>query len=278
MNESVFQHSGFRSFLLAHAQAKRSRARGWSYRRWAQDLGLENAATLTRIIKGDRSPGPEVTEKFVHYFAFTPTQAEFFRHLVRLEKTREADVRILILERLRRLHPKRKFQELDHRVFLAISNWYFAAIRESVRLKGASSDAAKISKALRSKVSPAEVKRAIEILIDLDLLARDPATGTLSYAGGIIDTKPDVGSEGAKRYIEQFLDQAKAALRETAIDSHCFTGTAMSIKREKIAEAKRLIHEFKARFLDVVTSEPGDGDVVFQFQTQFFPIVEGEEK
>lgn len=281
MNQGIFQHSCFRSFLLAHAEAKKAKTRGWSYRRWAKDLGLENAATLTRIIKGDRAPGPEITEKFVRYFAFSKSQAEFFKHLVRLEKTREDDVRVLILDRLRKLHPERRFQELDHQTFMAISNWYFCPIRESARMKNAPSDPAEIAKALRSKVTPTQVKEAIEILVKLGLLARD-STGKLKYAGGIIDTKPGIATEGAKRYLEQFLDQARSALRETPIEEHSYFGTAVAIRKDKIPEAKKLIHEFKERFIALVAAEEGQGEIIYQFQSQFFPVLkgtdEGEEK
>jgi uncharacterized protein (TIGR02147 family) len=128
---------------------------------------------------------------------------------------------------------------------------------------------------LRGKVTPGQVKAAIEILVELGLLARDPSTGKVSYAGGIIDTKPGVATEGAKRYIEQFLDQAKAALRETPIEKHSFFGTAVAVRMDKVPEAKRLIHEFKARFIDLVAAEAGQGEAIFQFQTQFFPVLEG---
>jgi uncharacterized protein (TIGR02147 family) len=276
--ESVYQHAGFRNFLLAHAARKKARARGWSYRRWARDLGLENAASLTRILKGDRAPGPEMTEKLVAYFGFAKAEAEFFRHLVRLDKTREGEVRVLLMERLRKLHPRRKFRELDHKAFLAISSWYFMPIRESMRMKDALQDPASIAKTLRGKVTAGEVKRAIEILIELGLLARDGVTGRVSYVDGIVDSRPEEESEGVNRYLEQFLDQAREAVRTTTVEEASFVGTAVAIRRDRLAEAKAMIHEFKARFIELAAAPEGEGDDIYQFQLQFFPVLKGDTK
>ncbi|HUP57388.1 MAG TPA: TIGR02147 family protein, partial [Bdellovibrionota bacterium] len=270
--ESVYQHAGFRNFLLAHAARKKARARGWSYRRWARDLGLENAASLTRILKGDRAPGPEMTEKLVAYFGFAKAEAEFFRHLVRLDKTREGEVRVLLMERLRKLHPRRKFRELDHKAFLAISSWYFAPIRESMRMRHALQDPAAIARALGGKVTPTEVKRAIEILVELGLLCRDAETGKLSYVEGVVDSRHDIESEGVDRYLEQFLDQAKEAVRTTSIDEGSFSGTAVAVRLDRLAEAKAMIRDFKARFIELAAAPEGEGDAVYQFQVQFFPV------
>jgi len=61
----------------------------------------------------------------------------------------------------------------DDKSFQLISNWYCTAIREMVRLDEFFEDPNWISKKLHFKATPTEVSRAIDLLIQTDLLKRD---------------------------------------------------------------------------------------------------------
>ena len=81
--------SDYRSFLLSYAQDMKRRRPSWSYRSWAKKLELGAVSSITKIIQGDRNPGPVLIEKLIRYFKFRERDAQYFRDLVQLHKIKQ---------------------------------------------------------------------------------------------------------------------------------------------------------------------------------------------
>lgn len=82
----LFEFKNYREFLLAYASYQKARYPHWSYGSWARKLGVGGTATITRVLRGDRDPGPLLVEKLIQHFAFSTKEAEYFRSLVHLSK------------------------------------------------------------------------------------------------------------------------------------------------------------------------------------------------
>lgn len=271
--DSVFQYSDFRTFLNDHIQRKKLRNPSWSCGAWARTLGLKNTASISRILMGGRSPGPEITQRLVRYFEFSPQEKSYFEGLVLLAKSKgDPTLSVLLMERLRELTPKRSFTLLNHDTFLAISNWWFYAIREMVRLENFREDPQWIAETLRFKVSAKEVRHALHVLIRLGLLKRESKSGKLIQGNPDVETQNDIACEGSKRNHEQNLDNAKWAVRNLSIHEREFNSVCLNISSHKFVEAKRLIREFEDRFIDLLEAPRNQGDLTCQLQIQFFPF------
>ena len=75
-------------FLHAYAEAAREKNSHWSYGIWARGLGVNDPSSITKILQGQRNPGPDLTEKFVRFFSFSEPEESHFRDLVHLRKLR----------------------------------------------------------------------------------------------------------------------------------------------------------------------------------------------
>ncbi|HUP58160.1 MAG TPA: TIGR02147 family protein [Bdellovibrionota bacterium] len=270
---TVFEFGDYRSFLAHHAVTKKAAQPAWSLGAWAKALDLKATASLTRVLKGDRQPGPEISAKLTRYFKFNEAEKAYFENLVLLDKVGEdSALRVLVMEKLQSLHPKRQFQPLDHDKFLAMSNWYFFAIREMTRQASFKEDAKWIADRLLFKVMPRQIKEAITLMLELGMLKRDAKSGELVHPGGTIDWKADVAGEASKRNHEQNLENAKLALRALPVSEREFTSMCLTISSRRMERAKGLIREFRTKFTDLMEEAEWQGDVTCQLQIQFFPF------
>ncbi len=264
------QFLDYRTFLIAHAQEQKRKNPQWSYGAWAKRLGLGGTATITRIIHGDRHPGPKLVDKLVGYFGFSAREAEYFRDLVQLDKLKtDPKTNTLMLEKLGKKYSTESRRSVDEKTFQTISNWYFLTIREMLRLHHFRLDANWIANMLRFKVNLRQISHAIQILQDLNLITVD-SNGKVVQREGRLETSNDIASEAIKRYHEEMLENAKNSLRNASADEREVSSQTLALNSKNMGRAKELIREFQERFAEVL--EEDQGDQVYQFQIQLFPL------
>lgn len=260
----------YRSFLLAHAQDKKRLSRDWTYGIWARSIGLKDTSSITKIIQGQRHPGPDITKKLINYFRFNEKESLYFSDLVAFQKIKsDPRLSVVLLEKMGKQNPNISSKVLDDKSFSLISNWYCLAIREMVRLESFFEDPNWISKNFNFKVTPKEASRALELLFDLELLSRDKS-GKIKITTGRYSTANDYSSEAIKRFHEATLDNAKQAIRQLSVTEREFSASTFTMKRSNLPQAKQLIREFKERFEELLEEDQGDN--VFQLQIQFYPL------
>ncbi|MGE0528820.1 MAG: DUF4423 domain-containing protein, partial [Bdellovibrionales bacterium] len=266
----LFSITDVRAFLQATTQTCRERNQRWSYGMWARQLGLKSTSSITKIVNGQRDPGRTIVDKLVRHFRFSKRHESYFRDLVHLHKLRHNPrVAVALMERMAKQHPDGNVRLLDDKTFSLISTWYSLAVREMIRMRAFKGNARKIAEALHFDVTWREVKRMIDLLLELGLLIRD-TQGALQVSEGRITTTSDITSEAIKRYHEQMLSHAAHALRAFAVEEREFTGSTLIISAKNLPQAKELIRDFRARFAALL--EETSGDQVYQIQIQFFPL------
>lgn len=268
--ESIFKYTDYRSFLHSYAHdAKRKNPR-WSYGQWAMQLELKGTASLTMVINGQRRPGPLMTQRLSDFFRLKGKEREYFQDLIRLEKVKDDPrLSVLLMEQMSKIHPNQEFRVLDHKTFSAISHWHYYAIREMTRLLDFQENPNWIAKHLYFKITPREVKVAIETLLELGLLKRGSG-GELEVSYGRLDTQNDVADEGIKRFHEQMISHGKEAVRFIPVEEREITASTFTMKVSNVQKAKEMIRKFKQKFCRILEEE--NGEQTYQINIQFFPL------
>jgi uncharacterized protein (TIGR02147 family) len=269
---NIKEFMDYRSYLKSFFELKKSHNPNWSYGVWANKLGLKATSSLTKIITGEREPGPDITQKMVSFFNFNSVEGQYFNDLVRLSKIKDDPrLKMMLMERMGREHPDAHLHVMDDRSLEIISNWFGMTIREMVKLTDFVEDAEWIQKRLMYEISDHEINKTIKDLLHQGLITRDKA-GKLKVSDGLLHTTNDVANEGIKKYHEQMLDNAKKALRLVAIEKREYNAETFVIDEKNLPEAKEFIRDFKSKF--VRNFEEKEGSQVYQLQIQFFPLTE----
>lgn len=266
-----FLYTDYRAYLADYVSRTKARRPQWSYTVWAKQLGLRSSSTLIMIVNGQRNPGPSLLRGFSRFFGFSEAETRYFGDLVRLAKaSRDVKLSLSILEQLEKRNPGRGFKRLDPDAFQAISQWYPYVLREMTALRGFSESPARIARQLAFFVSPERVGAALETLVRLGLLARDPR-GRLGTQSVHLDTQSDVADEGLKRFHEQSLENARRALRETDPAEREISGGCFAIRLRDLPRAKELIRKFQVQLCHEVETVK-DADEVYQLEVAFYPV------
>lgn len=266
------QFLDYRTFLAAHAEEQKRRNPRWSYGAWAKRLGLGGTATITRIVQGDRNPGPKLVDKLVAYFNFSPLEGEYFRNLVRMGRRDHALGETSPLWPARPGHQPEatESKHKEHRAFETISNWYVLAIRELTRIAGARLDPNWIAENFFFGVTPRQAAHALRLLCEGGLISIDPE-GRATKTEAPLQAPQEHTAEALCRYHEEMLNNAKKSLRLKDLQNRVTTALTLVLQQEQIDAAMALIDEFRSKMANLTL--PAQGDTLYQVQVQFFPLV-----
>ena len=86
LKPNVYHYTDVRHYLKDYYLYLKSKNSRFSYNAWSKALGVKDSTTILKVLRGQRNIGPELSEKFLKYFAFPAKQAEYFNDLVTLTK------------------------------------------------------------------------------------------------------------------------------------------------------------------------------------------------
>ena len=273
---NIKHYGDYRDYLSAYFTLKKASNPSFSYGQWSKRLGLKGTSSLTKVIQGEREPGPVITEKIGKYFDFDATEMSYFSDLIRLSKLKDDPrLRMMVMEKMGREFPDAKLKVIDDKSSQIISDWFCLTIREMVRLQDFQEDLSWIQKRLLFPVEVPDIELAIKNLLHQGFIKRD-RSGTLVTSAGLLHTTNDVSSKAIKQYHSQMLDNAKLALKDVDVSLREFSAETLTISTQKIPVAKELIRDFKAKFARLL--EEQSGDETYQLQIQFFPLTKEQNR
>jgi uncharacterized protein (TIGR02147 family) len=265
----------YREFLVNHAEAKQLANPHWNYSMWAKALGLQSTSSLTKVLSGDRKPGPNMVDRLVHYFKFNAEEENQFRSLVLLSKDKTATVMSSLLKRTQKTENALQFRVLELFEFRLVSEWQHLAIRELFRVKNLKLTTQKIKKLLHDDLALETIEKSIALLKSLNLLKKNPQGDYFSSDEQVI-TQNDTPDAAIQSYHEQKLDQAKKRLRDTSVEERCFQSLTLLIDHDDLPKIKLKIRNFIQELEAEVDAKKVNQ--LYQFQLQLFPMSNAFEK
>ncbi len=273
----IFEFTNYRSFLKAYYEDSKKKNPRWSYEAWTRKLGLKNNSSIIKIISEQREAGPAATKKIVDYFKFDNDQRDYLENLIRLSKAKkDPALSVILMQKIQRQFPGKVYRFLNEKEFSAISHWWFYAVRQMTKLKIFKDDPKWISKKLNFKVPPKEVRKAIDILLELGILKRGKKSNKLKFSNENIHTSHDIASEAIKRFHEEMLLNARTAIRSVDIAEREISAQTITVSKNKLSDAKALIRAFEEEFSKLFDTE--GADEVYQLNVQFFPLTKIKER
>src|SRR5690606_7799835 len=149
-----------------------------------------------------------------------------------------------------------------------IADWYYYAILSLSETKDFQSDAGWIAD--RLGISERLASDAIERLVRLGLLGRDPQSKKLIHTGKQFEAISAVANPALKKACRQNLELAQKALEETQFEERDFTAITLCFDPSRMGEAKKMIKNFRRNFSRVM--EQKEKKEVFKLSIQLFPL------
>lgn len=273
--KDVFRYLDYRKFLkdvFAHLKATRP---SFSHRAFARTAGFSSSNYVLLIMQGKRNLSSDGIQKIVGALKLKKGEAEFFENLVRFNQAKTDAERNFYYSRIASNRRYAEAHKLEKEQFEYYSKWYIPAVREMVILEDFKEDPEWIASRLTPPIKPREAAEAIELLLKLGLLVR--ANGKLAQQERHIASGDEVSSLAMTNFQREMIEQAAASIENTPIDLREIGSVTFAVSHEKLAEAKKMIREFRSRLAGFLAEET-KADEVYQFNFQLFNLSKSKKE
>lgn len=277
-SHSIFQFNDPVEYLNYELESKRRRNNRFSLRAWSKQLGYENPAFVSHILKSRRTLKMTVATKFSRNLKLTGKVKKYFELLVLLRNSKSADEKNFYIDALKSFRPGNiaPSQSLNLEAFRVISDWYHLAILELVEIKDFANDVEWIRSRLGFDVSAQNIKDAIQRLLKLELLELTRADELRRVKDSPILLHSLVPNEAIRHFHRQMIEKAKAAIDDQPVSARDIRGSMISLRAKDYLKAQEIIEAAHAQIVKL--SCRGNGEELYQFNTQFFKITKAKKE
>jgi uncharacterized protein (TIGR02147 family) len=234
-------------------------------------LGANSRGYLKLVVDGKRNLSSSTIRAFSEAMGLKAKQAIYFENLVLYNQAKRPKDRTYYFERMIAAAEGEKssqFELLETQV-RCLSQWHSGAIRELVALDGFKEDTAWMGKMLKNKVSPSQIKSAVEDLIKIGLLIRDE-NGALKQSEPLLRFNPSYFNPFIQSYHLGMIDRAKDALNEDPYERRSASGVTLSCEASRFGEIRKMVDQFRDRITETFGLNNTKTDSVVQFNVQLF--------
>lgn len=267
----VFEFLDYRAYLRAYYEAAKKRRGGYSFRTFAKKAGLKSPNFFKLVMDGQRNLGAESVPRFAEALGLGAEEREFFADLVAFAQAPSSVEKNRVFERIAASRRFRAARRIDGMVHEYLSHWYHPVIRELVARADFDADPKWIASTLRPEITPRQATQSLNLLLELDLVRRDPETERYVLHEPTRTTEHEVVAIGAANFHRQMLERATQSIDTVPSALRDLAALTVCVSPKTAAEVKRRIHQFREALTELCDSE-NDGQMVYQLNVQWFPL------
>jgi uncharacterized protein (TIGR02147 family) len=262
------QATNYRDYLREILIEKKKTNPLFSLRSFARTLGIQ-PAFLSYVLSGKRDLSDEMILQFAERLNLSAPESKIFELLVKLERTKNASLKLKILDSLKILDPNRSEQRdisVDH--FMMISEWYHYALFMLLDISDFEWSTANAAKAIG--ISTFEVESALKRLAALELI-EITATQKPKKLEKRILVQTEVQNDALRKYNTQIFEKAKTALENFAPPTRFNGNETIVLSESQLDEANAIFEECFNKMIEL-SHRKTKNKQVYQVGTYLYPL------
>jgi len=266
---NIFEYIDFRKYLKDWREAAKRSNPGLTHEYLCSKLGQKTRGYFNDLEKGRRTIGPDVLDRLVKLLSLNSTEAKYFRAIVGYGQPTTYEEREYWFEQAVQLNNTPK-KLVDRKTYAYYKNWYYATVRAYLETCDFTNEYARASRALYGRISPQQVKEAIENLLQLGLIAPDKK-GFLKPTDKVITTGEVVKDELLKRYQIANHDVLRTILEEDNPENHNSSQIIISVSSEAAKRIGKRLQQFRAEVLSIAHKDERKTERVYRIALHAYP-------
>jgi uncharacterized protein (TIGR02147 family) len=280
------EYLDFRLYLADFYKYKqwktRKGLRPYHYGIFAAAANIRSPQYLKMIIEGKRNLSEDMILKFAKALQLNKVNTEEFRLMVLWTQETDPSIRN---QHLRNLNEYRVIQcveqgEIDWQTVRKVPNWVGWIIYAMLDQEGVEFEVTELKVLLRQKASESEIADAIERLLEIGQIIKDPATGLIKKGRVLVENPEDIPVPLIKRLQSQLMYLGLESLyqdppveREFGTVTLCLTAHEFEELRFQLRKLRKQIHKDTS-----IKRMAKKGERIYQLNLQLFPITLAKEK
>lgn len=270
--KSLFDYDNYREFLRDFYLTSKARNKNFSFRYFSRIAGFKSPNILKLVMDGERNIAPHSIDKFVKAMKLNREESLFFRNLVLLNQSTSVDDKQHYIQEILKSRTYKRIHPLKEAQYNFFSRWYCALILEMVAIPGFREDPHWIAKQIHPPITPTEVRRVLDELLEMGLIQRNPE-GKLMQANPNLSSPDEVISTSIAQCHREMMKRAAESIDLVPRENRDISGVTFGMSRETMKEIKEMLQNFRREVLKVA-SRDSVPDGVYQLNFQLFPLMQ----
>lgn len=264
----IFDYLDFRQYLADRCEARKRENSAFSLRYVAAKAGLD-PGTLSRVLKGTRKVDSRCVGRLALALGLSGDEKEYFENLALFSLAKSQTEKNHFYEKMLKLMGG-KVQTLEEGQYEYYRNWYYVALRELINVDDYGGDPKELARRLRPSIRPDQAKRAMEALLQMGLLEKDPE-GRLTLTESMVSSGEAISSMLVDNFHMAMGELALRSIQDMAAGDRAFSALTLSLSREGLKSVETALARFRRQVLEIARRDaPADG--VYQMNFQVFPL------
>ncbi|MGL1900564.1 MAG: TIGR02147 family protein [Fibrobacterales bacterium] len=264
---NIFDYYNYRSYLKEYYDYKKSIDRTFTFRVFSKLAGIGSPSVYGDLVTGRRNITVALLPKFVKALGLNEKEERYLKQMMHFTHAKTQKSKEETFEVLAKMLPN-SIRTLTRSQREYYKHWYHAAIREALAIFDVGDDLRDLGHFLNPQVSLPNVKKAMKLLQELELIEKIDGHWR-PKSGKIIGDHIDVFTMRAVQ--KQLIDLGKEAIDVYTPEKRNVSGIAMSVSNKGIERMIRKINMFRREMADLAQSDEEENQV-YQLNLQFFPL------
>jgi len=271
----IYDYLDFRQFLKDMFAFKKETTPSYSYRYFSRLAGFASPNFLKLVMEGQRNLTNTSIAGIAKGFKLKKPERDFFENLVFMNQATDHSERDHYYRKMIAAKSHGKVKKIETAQYEYYSKWYLPVIRELVMFGDRRLSADEISEKLFPPVKVKDVEHALQRLQDLDMIRKDEQ-GRWEQTNALLSTGPQVKSLLITNFHREMIHLAEESIERHRAKDRDITALTISINKNRIAELKQKIADFRKDILKEFATEENP-DQVAQINIQAFPLTKSDD-
>jgi len=274
----IYAYLDYRHYLNDCFASLKAKDPSLSFRSFARMAGSSSPNFLQLIRDRKLNIGIAGVHALSKTMGLSAKERKYFEYLAAFDHAKTHEEKDRYFRLILQSREYTAIRSLDKKQYDLFSHWYIPVIRELLVLPSLGGDPARIGAAIIPPVSPAKVRKAIDLLVALGLIVPTPE-GAWAQASGAVSTPSEVLSLAVTSYHKKVIGLAGEAIELFSADERDIRSVTIGVSRDGYDEVKKRMEAFWKELLAFSETQKA-GDRVYQVNLQVFPMsisrVDGE--
>ncbi|MGL1903721.1 MAG: TIGR02147 family protein [Fibrobacterales bacterium] len=263
----IYNYLDYRKYLNDRYEELKD-AEGVSHRILGKRGGFD-PGLFSKVVTGQRDISMKMVGKFIDAFNMSEKEEDYFEVLVLFNQANTHSEKKYHLERLLSFS-KCKVKKLVENQYEYYDKWYYSAVRELLHYYPFAGDFEDLADTLIPKIKVREAKKAIELLVGLDMVTQNEE-GQYVLTDALITSGYETHSTAINNYVLSGISMAQDALDLFKPHERNLSSITFNYTEEELPELIEKFRSFRKDLMQMITRTP-KANRVFQFNMQLFPL------
>lgn len=274
---NIFEFTDFREYLRSFYNEKKKANPRYSYQLLTQKAGFSNRGFIFNVIKGDRKLSKLNCSKLSQALEHSAREREYFENIVAFTQADTEKERTYFLKQAFEVADNADIQLIEKDQYEYYSTWYHSAIRSLIDMVPVRNNYARVSRILSPAVTVEQVKKSLQLLKRLGLIARKK-NGCYHLTGRHVRTSEEISRSAKNQFHIACAELAKNALKNDPPDFRNAISMTLGLSKKMYDDIVSETHAFITSIVNIVENSDDLPDRVYQYELLLFPLSRIEEK